>query len=110
MKAQDTNPGPGWIDRQIHDKEIYSIKYILKRHIVYIIRKYKNTLVQAVRQILWFMNTFVCEQFSLQTKAFGKNLFLFLNSASGDQPDPSHLSYMNTNTALFSRILGRFNY
>lgn len=56
------------------------------------------------------MNSFICEQFGLQTEAFVKILFLFANSASDDEHDDDHLSLKNTNMAICSRIVGWINF
>lgn len=40
--------------------------------------------------VLWFMSTSVGKQFGLETETFGKILFLFVSSASGDRLNHSH--------------------
>lgn len=52
-----------------------------------------------------FTSASVCRQFSLQTKAFGRILLLFANSAPGDKHTRSYLPYTNTSTAIFPQIV-----
>lgn len=50
---------------------------------------------------LQFTNAFVYEQFGLQTEAFARISFLFVNSASSDKHNGGHLSYTNTMAAIY---------
>lgn len=53
----------------------------------------------------WFINAFVCEQFHLQTEAFGKNLFWLVNPALGDEQGHDQLSHTNKKVSVVSRVM-----